>query len=139
MLYGLEVSWMIGLGNHSLLVQAIDAPSSAASAAGMVAAFKGVNLILMTSRLLLLLQYLRGECSGCQRTRLTRFLVLYYRRRTYRTWSCQDLVHPSLLFVAAIAFLSSFLLVDTARPQRSTAIGQYILWVRYPFRAKNCC
>lgn len=116
----------------------IDAISAAAQERAQILAFQGVNFVLMISRLLLLAQYLLGESRPSSYVMMLRqHSVLWYRKNTPGVWERGDFAMIPALFIAAVCFLSAFILVSTGPPALGTAIGQIIFWVSHCLGASN--
>ncbi|KAG9019441.1 hypothetical protein FRB90_002264 [Tulasnella sp. 427] len=79
----------------------------------MEKSFKGVNIILFASRLLLFAQYMR---------------VLWYRRDSKNFWSWRFYLPPAATFAAAMLFLGCYGLVRNDNESKSTAATQLALW-----------
>ncbi|KIO30449.1 hypothetical protein M407DRAFT_154030 [Tulasnella calospora MUT 4182] len=79
----------------------------------MTKSFRGVNIILFLSRLLLLAQYLR---------------VIWYRRKSKQFWTWRFYLPPASTFVAALIFLGCFIMIKGSDGSKSVAVTQLSLW-----------
>ncbi|KAG8975712.1 hypothetical protein FRC05_005230 [Tulasnella sp. 425] len=79
----------------------------------MIKSFRGVNIMLFISRMLLLAQYLR---------------VLWYRRKSKQMWSWRFYLAPIATFIAGFVFLGCFMVMKDKPNSKSAAITQLSLW-----------